>query len=91
MLKARSCKIDWCRHAYPTKPGNGRKPSIGINLYISLTSSFSSSMEIKHPCALGQPCPGYLNPEHPDDLGDSSLQIAKNKGYLRIIELIKYV
>mmetsp|Transcript_26134 Transcript_26134/g.30957 ORF Transcript_26134/g.30957 Transcript_26134/m.30957 type:complete len:277 (+) Transcript_26134:381-1211(+) len=57
MLKARSCKIDWCRHAYPTKPG--------------------------------QPCPGYLNPEHPDDLGDSSLQIAKNKGYLRIIELIK--
>lgn len=42
-----------------------------------------------YPTEPNKPCPGFLNPEHPDDLGDSALQIAKNRSYMRIIELIK--
>jgi hypothetical protein len=42
-----------------------------------------------YPTEPGKPCPGYINPEDPDDAGDSALQIAKNRGHLRIIEMMK--
>ena len=47
------------------------------------------------PCAAprdgrpGKPCPGYANPEHPDDPGTSALDAAKNRGLSHIIRVIK--
>jgi len=48
----------------------------------------------------GRPCPGYTNPEHPDDAGYtnpehpdnggvSALESAKNRGLSHVIRLIK--
>jgi len=39
----------------------------------------------------GRPCPGYTNPEHPDDGGTSALESAKNRGLSHVIRLIKLV
>ena len=58
LLRARSCKLDFCRHGFVTAPD--------------------------------KPCPGYLDPEHPDDPGITGLQMAKNRGLAHVVRLMKH-
>jgi len=42
------------------------------------------------PCEPEKPCPGFVNPEHPDDPGCTALQCAKDRGHSHVIRAIKY-
>jgi len=42
------------------------------------------------PTTPAAPCPGFVNPENSDDLGCSALQVAKNKGFVLIVKLLKH-
>lgn len=62
----------------------------GANPMLRVRSCKKDWCRHQFPIKPGSSCPGFMNPEHPDDPGETALQVAKNRAHAQIVLLVKH-